>query len=86
MAETSPFTLDDLRRYMRECAGVAESVDLDGNIGEQTFDDLGYDSLAVLEVTAKLTNHLGVAIADDVADQSLTPLALTEYVNARLAP
>jgi minimal PKS acyl carrier protein len=84
MAETGSFTLDDLRGYMREFAGVAESVDLDGDIGDTTFEDLGYDSLAVLEMTAKLQNHLGIVIPDDVTDEPLTPRGLAEYVNVRL--
>ncbi|MEV4188193.1 acyl carrier protein [Streptosporangium canum] len=85
MAQLGSFTLDDLKEVMRACAGVTESVDLDSDIADVTFEDLGYDSLAVLEMAAKLQNHLGVVIPDDVADQLPTPRALAEYVNVRLA-
>ncbi|MET8338179.1 acyl carrier protein [Streptosporangium canum] len=85
MAQLGSFTLDDLKEVMRACAGVTESVDLDSDIADVTFEDLGYDSLAVLEMAAKLQNHLGVVIPDDVAEQLPTPRALAEYVNVRLA-
>ncbi|MFD8526730.1 acyl carrier protein [Streptosporangium canum] len=85
MAQFGSFTLDDLKEVMRACAGVTESVDLDSDIADVTFEDLGYDSLAVLEMAAKLQNHLGVVIPDDVAEQLPTPRALAEYVNVRLA-
>ncbi|MCW2881645.1 MAG: hypothetical protein JWQ95_5745 [Sphaerisporangium sp.] len=86
MEQLGSFTLDDLRDIMRACAGVTDSVDLDSAIDDITFEDLGYDSLAVLEMAAKLQNHLGVVIPDDVAEQLPTPRALAEYVNVRLAP
>jgi minimal PKS acyl carrier protein len=79
------FALDDLRKIMRACAGVDESVDLDGNIGEVTFEDLGYDSLAVLEIAAKIQNELGIAIPDDAVGYLLTPQAVIEYVNVWIA-
>ncbi|ACZ87056.1 acyl carrier protein [Streptosporangium roseum] len=85
MAQPGSFTLDDLKEVMRACAGVTDSVDLDSDIADITFTDLGYDSLAVLEMAAKLQNHLGVVIPDDVAEQLPTPRALAEYVNVRLA-
>ncbi|GAA4616662.1 acyl carrier protein [Actinoallomurus liliacearum] len=84
MAESGSFTLDDLREILRTCAGDAESVDLDSDIADVTFEELGYDSLAVLEVAAKLQNHLGVVIPDDATEQLPTPRALTDYVNLRL--
>jgi len=85
MAQPSSFTLDDLREVMRACAGVDESVDLDGDIGDVTFEDLGYDSLAVLEMAAKVQNQLGIVISDDAAEQLLTPHSVIDYVNVQLA-
>ena len=40
------FTLEDLKRVLREAAGEDESVDLDGGIMDTEFGELGYDSLA----------------------------------------
>ena len=80
MSQPGSFNLDDLRIMMRTCAGVAESMDLNADIGDTTFVDLGYDSLAVLEMATKLQNQFGVVIPDDVVDPALTPQALVEYV------
>jgi minimal PKS acyl carrier protein len=84
--DNGSFTLDDLREIMRACAGVDESVDLESDIGDITFEDLGYDSLAVLETAAKVQNKWGVLIPDDQTDQLVTPRSLVEYVCLRLVP
>jgi len=79
------FTLDSLREIMRACAGVDESVDLSGAIGDRSFAELGYDSLAVLETAAKVENALSIFIPDDVAEKLITPRSFVEYVNAQVA-
>ena len=70
------FTLDDLKDIMRTCAGVDESVDLGSDIGDRAFEDLGYDSLAVLQMY--------FAIPDDAAQELTTPQSLVDYVATRL--
>ena len=84
MSELRSFALDDIREVMRACAGVGESVDLDRDIGDVTFQDLGYDSLAVLEIAAKLQNRLDVVIPDNAVENLLTPRLVIEHVNAML--
>ncbi len=86
MSEPGSFSLDDLRKVMRACAGADESVDLDRDISDDTFENLGYDSLAVLEIEAQLQNQLNVAIPDNATANLLTPRSVLAYVNARLAP
>ena len=81
---TSTFTLDDMRQIMGGCAGVPESVDLTDDIGQVSFAELGYDSLAVLEMTARIQRQLGVRIPDDAVDEMKTPQAAVDYVNRRL--
>lgn len=78
------FDLDDMRRIMSGCAGVPETVDLSGDIGHTTFTDLGYDSLAVLEMTARIQQELRIRIPDDAVDDMKTPQAAVDYVNRRL--
>ena len=78
------FTLNDLRSIMRRSAGVDESVDLDADIGHTSFTDLGYDSLALLEVFAQIRTGRGVTIPDDAVGEIATPEDLIRYVN-RLA-
>ncbi|MDT0462003.1 MULTISPECIES: acyl carrier protein [Streptomyces] len=78
-------TLDGLREIMRHCVGTGESVNLDGDIGDTAFTDLGYDSLAVLEVVTQVQGRLGVAIPDEALNDIETPGALIEYVAAQKA-
>lgn len=77
----SQFTLDDLRDIMRRSAGVDESVDLDADIQRTSFTDLGYDSLALLEVFAQIRTGRGVVIPDDAVGEVETPADLVGYVN-----
>jgi minimal PKS acyl carrier protein len=78
-------SLDDVRRIMRSCAGVDEGVDLDGDIAEVTFADLGYDSLAMLELATRIQNEYQVPIPDDAVSQMPTPGATIDFVNRRLS-
>ncbi|MFF4775710.1 acyl carrier protein [Microtetraspora fusca] len=80
----SQFTLQDLRRVMREAAGEDAGVDLDGDILDTSFADLQYDSLAVLEITVRVERELGVKLGDD-AVESATPRDFLALVDARLA-
>ena len=59
-------------------------MDLDADIGGRTFEDLGYDSLAILEMTAKIQNMLGVVITDDALKKLTTPQSMADYVVAQL--
>lgn len=79
------FTLGDLRRIMRGCAGSDESVDLDGDIAQVPFADLGYDSLAVLETASRIEKEFGVSIPDDATADLDRPAVLIDYVNDRMA-
>ncbi|MER6950329.1 acyl carrier protein [Nonomuraea sp. NPDC005983] len=80
------FTLDDLRRIMREAAGEGESVDLDGDILDTPFADLDYDSLAVLEMTVRVEREFGVKLGDDEVGGVKLPREFIELVNDRLQP
>jgi len=79
------FTLDQLKTIMSRCAGVDESVDLDGDIDGATFAELGYDSLAVLEMTAQIQREVGITVDDGAIEELTTPHLLVSYVNGRTA-
>ncbi|WP_188190200.1 acyl carrier protein [Nonomuraea sp. SYSU D8015] len=74
-------TLDDLRRIMVACAGEDEHVDLGGDIMDEHFADLGYDSLAMMETAAKIENEFGVRIPDEKVAELTTPRALLDFVS-----
>ncbi|MBP2327289.1 act minimal PKS acyl carrier protein [Kibdelosporangium banguiense] len=81
----SGFTLSDLREIMRASAGVDEGVDLDGDIAGVEFADLGYDSLAVLELAGQVGRRYGLRIPDDAVAEMPTPGHAVEFINTRLA-
>jgi act minimal PKS acyl carrier protein len=85
MSPTTPFTLDQLKRIMFRCAGVDESVDLGGDIGELTFAELGYDSLAVMEMAAQIRHEVGVTVPDAAMELLTTPRLVVDFVNDRTA-
>jgi act minimal PKS acyl carrier protein len=78
------FTIVDLKRIMRDCAGVDESIDLDGDIGDAEFAGLGYDSLALLEIQARVQQEFGVAMPDEALEHMTTPNGAVAYVNRRM--
>ncbi len=78
------FTLDDLRRIMRACAGEAEAGVLDGEIADIPFSELGYDSLALLETVSRVGQEFGTSIPDGAVTEIITPRVAVEYFNAHL--
>ncbi|APE24773.1 MULTISPECIES: acyl carrier protein [Streptomyces] len=79
------FTLDDLKRILREGAGADEGVDLDGDILDTHFETLGYESLALLETGSRIEREYSITLDDDVLSDADTPRALIEAVNAHLS-
>lgn len=78
------FTLARLVAKLRECAGQEESVDLDGDIADASFDDLGYDSLALLNTVGRIEREYGVTLDEDVVAKAQTPRRLVDMVNTHL--
>ncbi|MBD0745902.1 acyl carrier protein [Streptomyces sp. CBMA152] len=74
-------TIADLTRILRECAGEDEGVDLDGDILDIPFAELGYDSLALLEASSRLEREVGVKLSDDAVSEAETPRLLLAAVN-----
>lgn len=69
----STFNMDDLRRILTAVAGEDEEVDLSGDISDVTFEHLGYDSLALMEMGARISQEYGIQISDDEAADFETP-------------
>ncbi|MBO0651819.1 MULTISPECIES: acyl carrier protein [Streptomyces] len=74
--------IDDLRRILIACAGEDDSIDLTGDILDISFEDLGYDSLALMESTARIKQEYGIDLSDDAVGDVETPRALLDLVNA----
>ncbi|MFF2217054.1 acyl carrier protein [Streptomyces antibioticus] len=82
--DTETFTLDSLKRILREGAGTDESVDLDGDILDTDFEDLGYESLALLETCGRIEREYGITLDDSVVGDVRTPRRMVEVVNEHL--
>ncbi|WP_328874306.1 acyl carrier protein [Streptomyces sp. NBC_00287] len=87
MSDSAGFTLDDLLRLLRESAGVPESVDLKADdVLDTPFYRLGYDSLALLQVTGRIKREYGLLLPDTIVADAPTPRALlTVIAQARAA-
>ncbi|SEB31069.1 act minimal PKS chain-length factor (CLF/KS beta) [Streptomyces misionensis] len=81
MSQQTVMELAELTRLLRENAGEAEGVDLDGDVLDTDFMELGYDSLALLQVVGSIQRDYGIVIPDDAAAEAETPRALLDLIN-----
>jgi act minimal PKS acyl carrier protein len=79
------FALNDLKEIMRLCAGEDESIDLDGDILDLSFNDLGYDSLALLETASHAERQLGIRLPEERLAEVESPRGFLDLVNDQLA-
>jgi minimal PKS acyl carrier protein len=75
------FEAKDLWRILRDGAGAENAVDLDRDGLEATFEDLGYDSIALLETASRISREYGVVIDDDALSEAKTPRSLIDLIN-----
>lgn len=81
----SEFTQRELAEKLQECAGESEGVELDSAAAlDVPFIDLGYDSLALLQVTGVIKREYGVELSDDAVVEAETPRLLLKMINSSL--
>ncbi|WP_370964503.1 acyl carrier protein [Amycolatopsis sp. cg9] len=80
---TNAMSLDNLCAILAACSG--EEVARLEHAARTPFDDLGYDSLALIETAARLKLDYGVVIPDEQILEVETPEELLALVNRRLA-
>lgn len=82
MARMTP---DSLAELLRKAAGEGEgNFALNSDNLEAPFADLGYDSLAMLEVTGMVEREYQVNLSDDTVHQAETPQQFLDLVNSEL--
>ncbi|MFI6490861.1 acyl carrier protein [Streptomyces sp. NPDC050564] len=79
---SSEFSIDDLKRILAEGAGGEN--ELMGDIQDVAFEDLGYDSLALLETGIRIGREYGLEFEDTAFVDVDTPRDLVGVVNAHL--
>ncbi|MER5500963.1 MULTISPECIES: acyl carrier protein [unclassified Streptomyces] len=77
--------LTELTVLLRTCAGEGEGVDLDGDVLDTLFLDLGYDSLALLQVTGIIERDYEVMLDEEVLEDAETPRQYLDLVNRALS-
>ncbi|GAA1186395.1 acyl carrier protein [Streptomyces hebeiensis] len=74
-------TLEELRDTLVACAGEGDAVDLSGDILDVPFEELGYDSLALMESAARIERAYGISLPEEATSEADTPRALLDLVN-----
>ncbi|GGQ20608.1 act minimal PKS acyl carrier protein [Actinomadura coerulea] len=85
MAQDGPITLTDLVAVLRDCAGEDDGVDLGGDIADRAFTDLGYDSVAMMEVSARMVERFGLRLDEARLFELGTPAEMLRCLNQAAA-
>ena len=80
-----PLDIKDLVVLLRTNAGDSDTFDLDGDVLDVPFDELNYDSLALLQVTGAIERDYEVALDEEALEEAQTPRRYLEVVNQVLA-
>jgi act minimal PKS acyl carrier protein len=83
MADVSP---EAVSAILREAAGDDEDMEFGTDSFGRTFADLGFDSLALLEIASLVKRELGVELSDDEMHDVETPADLVAKIDSQRAP
>ncbi|GAA0740809.1 acyl carrier protein [Dactylosporangium roseum] len=75
-------TVEDVRRILIACSGAPEVEVADADFADTSLEDLGYDSLALMESAATIEQEYGVRVSDETFAAAKTPRELTEIVES----
>ncbi|EIV93553.1 acyl carrier protein [Frankia sp. QA3] len=78
-------TIDEIRLILIASAGAPEVEVAENDFADTSFDDLGYESLALLESAATIERDYGVRIPDEPLIAAKTPRELAAIVQAAQA-
>jgi acyl carrier protein len=77
------FTFDDLKAILVDRVGIRSEDVVDDP--DATFEDMGLDSLAFVEIQLAMQQEYGFEIPDEDAQEITTVGQSIEYVNRKLA-
>jgi acyl carrier protein len=77
------FTFEDLKRILVDRVGLADENVVDDP--EASFEDMGLDSLAFVEIQLAIQQDYGFTIPDEDAERLTTVGQGIDYVNERLS-
>lgn len=76
-------TMEDFQDIMFAAVG-GDGADFISD-SEQEFEDLGYDSLALLEAGGRIEREFGISLDDSVLTGATTPRSFVDAVNNAIA-
>jgi minimal PKS acyl carrier protein len=82
MATQQTFSMEDMKDILVNRVGLPE--DAVGDDPGKSFEDLGLDSLAFVEIQLAVQQQYGFTIADEDAQQIHTMQDAIDYTNSRL--
>ncbi|MGY1683321.1 acyl carrier protein [Geodermatophilus sp. SYSU D01176] len=82
---SSELTLEHLQTILRAVGGDGEAVTDHGDLLDARFDELGYDSLALLEAGCRIEREFGIQLVDSTVTDAATPRDLITSVNEQIA-
>ncbi len=83
LTEQTQFGFEDLKRILVDRIGMPEADVKDDP--DTTFDELGLDSLAFVEIQLAMQQDYDITVEDEDAERILTIGQAIEFVNERLA-
>ncbi len=78
------FALNDFKRIVGDAAGLHLALDIDGSSLDVPLTELGFDSIAMLEVAMLLQEEIGVTVPDELLVRLRTPREVIDYVRGAL--
>ena len=79
------FGLEDLKRLLTSDSNTGDGSEITESSLTDEFTELGYDSLALLELVSKVEREFGIKLPDDALENMLTPKSTVDYISARIA-
>ncbi|WP_399931708.1 acyl carrier protein [Streptomyces kanamyceticus] len=79
-------SLEELRLILAECAGEEPEESAGEDFADRPFEELGYDSLVLLETSAQLKHRHGVDIPEDVIRELKSARAVLDHIRTTARP
>jgi minimal PKS acyl carrier protein len=78
-------TQDEFKGFLLRAVGDDDSIDLSGDIRSASFAELGFDSLAIIDATAKIEQHYQIKLPESQTAGAATAGEFLDLVNGELA-
>ncbi|MDP4503525.1 MULTISPECIES: acyl carrier protein [unclassified Nonomuraea] len=75
------FTLAEFIELMETHAGEPDEGRLDDTVIDVLFEQLGYDSVALLEVLSQIKHQYGIDLAEEILGDVKTPRQALDKIN-----